>query len=355
MPLLAPKNALVPRAQSRSITPADVLVHLRPRLNQDLTIAQLAQAYLDAAELEGRDLASFRTPIRLHILPAFGDMPARELTPATISGWVQALLGAGYAESTVNARLSLLGTICRHGVGAGVLERNPVRDLPSRPSRAPTDPGKAAGEVLSLEQLRALLSYLDDSAPAELRAVLYVLLLTGARVGEASALTWGDLRYVGPLSQLRIERSWSCRQQRVAGTKTGAARSVPVHPRLLALLEEWRLQQRHRLRRPVADTDLICPRTPLRWFEGGVYWGQTTLLRRWHEALLAAGIDHPATGPRRLHAARHTFDSLLVRAGAAERSVRAITHDSTADGSTFSRYVHLDWPSLCEAVLKLEI
>lgn len=84
-------------------------------------------------------------------------------------------------------------------------------------------------------------------------------------------------------------------------------------------------------------------------------WGQTTLLRRWHEVLERAGVAHPATGPRRLHAARHTFASLLVRAGAAGRSVRAITHDSTADGSTFARYVHLDWSSLCEAVLKLEI
>lgn len=166
---------------------------------------------------------------------------------------------------------------------------------------------------------------------------------------------WGDLRAVGPLHQLRIERSWSCRRQCLTPTKTGVARSVPVHPKLFALLETWRREQRHRLRRPVADTDLICPRTPLRWFEGGVYWGQTTLLRRWHEVLERAGVAHPATGPRRLHAARHTFASLLVRAGAAERSVRAITHDSTADGSTFARYVHLDWSSLCEAVLKLEI
>jgi integrase len=354
MRALSTKPGIVPRATSRPITVADVLSFHTPRPLASLTFGELAAAFVHQAKLDGRDLPHYGAPLRDHLLPAFGHLEAREVTSDLIAAWVRALLSHGYAQGTVASRLSLLGTILRHGVGLGVLDRNPVRDLPSRPSRAPVDPGKAAGEVLSLEQVRAVLGALEDEQP-ELRVVLSTLMLTGARVGEASALTWGDLRAVGPLHQLRIERSWSCRRQCLASTKTGAARSVPVHARLLALLETWRREQRHRLRRPVADTDLICPRTPLRWFEGGVYWGQTTLLRRWHEVLERAGVAHPATGPRRLHAARHTFASLLVRAGAAERSVRAITHDSTADGSTFSRYVHLDWPSLCEAVLKLEV
>lgn len=354
MRALSPRPGLMPRAASRPITVDDVARHVRARPAVALTVAELAALYQEQAEASGRELPHYRAPLRDHILPAFGHLDARAVTPELIGAWVRALLAHGYAEPTVAARLSLLGTILRHGVGLGLLERNPVRDLPSRPSRAPVDPTKAAGEVLSLEEVRRVLEQLDDEQP-ELRTVLGLLLLTGARVGEASALTWGDLRAVGPLHQLRIERSWSCRRQCLASTKTGAARSVPVHPRLLAVLETWRREQRHRLRRPVADTDLICPRTPLRWFEGGLYWGETTLLRRWHRALLRAGIEHPATGPRRLHAARHTFDSLLIRAGAAERSVRAITHDSTNDGSVFSRYVHLDWPSLCEAMLKLEV
>lgn len=342
------------RATSRPVTQADVLRQVRPRPSGSLTVGELADAYREQARMEGRSLPHCDAPLRHHILPAFGHLPAQEVTPELVAAWVRALLANGYAQPTVAARLSLLGTVLRHGVGLGVLDRNPVRDLPSRPSRAPVDPSKAPGEVLSLEDVRGVLASLEKE-PAELRVVLSVLLLTGLRVGEASALQWRNLLPVEPLAQLRIESSWSCRRQCLASTKTGVARSVPVHPRLLALLETWRREQRHRLRRPVADTDLICPRTPLRWFEGGVYWGQTTLLRRWHEVLERAGVAHPATGPRRLHAARHTFASLLVRAGAAERSVRAITHDSTNDRSVFSRYVHLDWPSLCEAVLRLEV
>lgn len=350
----APKPAYVPRATSRPITPADLHIHVRPKLAPDLTVAQLAQAYLDEATRTGRELPNYRAPIAKHIVPAFEGLPARELVPSLVSAWIKALEAAGYAQGTISGRVSILGSICRFGVAAGVLDTNPVRDVPNRPSRAPLDPTKAAGEVLSLDRVRRILDDQEHQGP-ELRVVLSVLLLTGMRVGEASALTWGDLRYVGPLSQLRVQRSWNCRQGRVSPTKTGASRNVPVHPRLFAVLERWRHELREHLRRPVADTDLICPKQPVRWIEGGLYWGETSLLRRWHRTLLALGIEHPSTGPRRLHAARHTFDSLLVRAGASERSVRAITHDAPADASVFDRYVHLDWASLCEAVLKLEV
>jgi len=50
MPATAPKPGFMPRASSRPITAADVLDHLRPELAPELTVADLAQAYLDAAE-----------------------------------------------------------------------------------------------------------------------------------------------------------------------------------------------------------------------------------------------------------------------------------------------------------------
>lgn len=86
-------------------------------------------------------------------------------------------------------------------------------------------------------------------------------------------------------------------------------------------------------------------------------WAETTALRTWHRALVELGIPHPATGPRRLHATRHTFVSQALRADAQERALEPVTHTAGAErdrSRAFGLYAHLDWSDSCRAVAKLQ-
>ena len=83
-------------------------------------------------------------------------------------------------------------------------------------------------------------------------------------------------------------------------------------------------------------------------------WHEGSALRWWRADLRAAGIPRPAAGPRKLHCTRHTFSSLLARAGVARNVRESMTHTeqerNAADG-----YVHLDWRTVCAAIVKLGV
>ena len=74
--------------------------------------------------------------------------------------------------------------------------------------------------------------------------------------------------------------------------------------------------------------------------------------------LMALGIPDPVSGPRRLHATRHTFVSQCLRLEAPERALQPVTHSTKSlqseRSSSFSLYAHLDWAATCKAVARLE-
>ena len=67
------------------------------------------------------------------------------------------------------------------------------------------------------------------------------------------------------------------------------------------------------------------------------------------------GVPRPAAGPRKMHCARHTFISLLARAGVPEETRKTMTHTTTHGDDAHSAYVWLDWPTLCDGVCRLGV
>lgn len=74
--------------------------------------------------------------------------------------------------------------------------------------------------------------------------------------------------------------------------------------------------------------------------------------RWWKKDLAAIGVEPLASGPHRIHAMRHTMISQLWRAGVS--TARVFTH-SAKPRDAHELYVHLDWATLCDAILRLEI
>jgi len=275
-----------------------------------------------------------------------------ELTPDVVEAWIRALLARGLAANTVRKLTYLLGRFTRYAVDAGAIDVDPVSRIDRRvlPSARPRDRGRSASEVLTPSQVRRLLE--DDGIPLDRRILWALLLFTGMRYGEAAALRWRAYQpELEPLGEIVVRESWDCIDHELKPTKTGLVRRVPVHPELA----EWlRLSRAHFLvranRRPRAD-DLVAPH----WLKGAPkHWHERTALRRWKMDLARQNLKDLPGGPRRLHATRHTFISLCLRAGASRDALQTVTHAPMSDGrSAFDLYSHYDWAALCRAVAVL--
>ena len=129
------------------------------------------------------------------------------------------------------------------------------------------------------EQVQRLLDALGAHNRHQARTAALIMWRTGLRVSEVLELEWRDLDYQGEPATLIVRRS-----------KSRRARTVRMHPEMVALFTNWPTNRTPR--------DKVVPlsmRTVLRHIGDGIEW---------------AGLDDesPGTGKRRAgaHALRHS-------------------------------------------------
>jgi integrase len=224
----------------------------------------------------------------VHVAPALGGVPLRDVTSEMIARWQSDRLAAGAGPTSVRKALTLLGSILQRAAESGRIAKNPARlvrkaPLPRRAEVRPLAP-------VTIEAMRAACSARDAT-------LLSVLAYSGLRPGEALALRWGDVRD----RTLLVERSLSLGSEK--DTKTSAHRAVRLLAPLAADLREWRM----RSGRP-SDRALIFPgRDGKPWSEAAYQsWRRRALDR----AATAAAVEHA-----RPYDLRHSFASLLLHEG----------------------------------------
>lgn len=117
-----------------------------------------------------------------YILSYFGpDTKLDAITNADVSRWRLHLLGQGLAAATVNRRLADLRAIMRRALKWGVAVEVPEFDMVRLPS--------AEDRYLTDEEYDRILS----CCPPHLHHLVIFLAGTRARLGEATALTWGQV------------------------------------------------------------------------------------------------------------------------------------------------------------------
>lgn len=108
-----------------------------------------------------------------------------QLTPSDLRGFIAHLAGEGLAPSSVRRYFAPLRAMLATAYEDGLLTRNPAAGLrvivPGERVRKP--------KRLTPQQTRDLLAKI----PAEYADLTYLMAATGLRIGEALALTWGDL------------------------------------------------------------------------------------------------------------------------------------------------------------------
>jgi integrase len=263
------------------------------------TFSQYVEHWLKThtVDLKASTVACYKSSVRAHLIPAFGNRPLTAITPGDINRFRADL--PGKAAKTVTMLLTLLGKILSDAVSDGYLKLSPMSGV----KRPPKD-RSTKGRALQPEEIARLLNTLDADFELQVRFAL----LTGLRQGEQFGLRWEDVDFRA--GTIRVERSLSWlwgsdaggAHYRMETPKTEAGnRLVDIGPGLLADLRELHLRQGRRKGLIwAADPEGRTPVVP-----------QTIYRRHFKPALQAAGIE----GRVRWHDLRHTFGSLKIAQG----------------------------------------
>jgi integrase len=300
----------------------------RANLRQALTVKELCDAYLAAAEKglimgkggrakKERTLDSDRGRIEWHIVPLLGRRLVRDLTRSDIERFIRDVMagktatvaksdsphgkivvkgGSGAAARTAG----LLGGILTFAISEGVISQNPAAGV-RRPSDGQRELRLSPEDYRTIG--RALQQAEEEAETWQAVAGAWLMMLTGCRFGEIERLRWSE-----------VDRAGMC--FRLDDTKEGAA-VRPIGNPVFRVLE--RLEPRPG-----------CPYVLPGIHREGYYKG---LQNGWERIADRAGL--PQVTP---HILRHSFASVAADLGYSEPTIGAMLGHSK--GTVTSRYIH---------------
>jgi integrase len=269
--------------------------------------AKVAQQQVAEAKTYQRSWWSVEGILRRHILPRFGNRRLDDIKPQEIARWLGEL-SATYKPATVEKIRAVLHRSFelakRWNVPGG--ESNPVHGLPRQRY------SNARQRYLTADEIQRLRLACENSSNPQLKHIVGLLLLTGARKGELLNAKW---------EHVDLERRlWFIPQ-----TKNGRSRHVPLSAPAMAII-----QQLPRVCEYLVPNLKTCrPFVSIKW--------------TWDKARVEAGLRDV-----RCHDLRHASASLLAAAGVDLFTIgRLLGH---TDYKSTQRYAHLANDRLFEAV-----
>lgn len=304
------------RTKGNSITVAQWLEHWRDTTLQASDRAQATKAMY----------ANMATQL---LLPSLGDVRLAAFTPSQADAWLIRMRGLRkrngkpYASGSLRNAFNCLSAALDGAVRDRIIMVNPLTAL-DRPSGEVATPVN----VTSAKDVDRLLNYLHNS-DVRIKPMVFLVALTGCRVGEARGLTWADVDLSAGRATFR--RS----SPDTLSTKTRKARTVTLLPELVAVLKAHRKQQ--------AAEQLVLA-SGWRDNEGRVFTtatGEVIEERNAQRDLrnLLSKLGIPTSRP--WHSLRHGLGSRLLAGGMPAHEVQAILGHSSIR-VTIDTYGHVE-------------
>lgn len=313
----------------------------------NLNLRDLAADFLDAMKTARRSdstLRLYEQHLRRRVLPVLGRYKLRELRPLHTQRLLshllrdgrahrRAALGPGLAPSTVRGVYLLLSAMAHFAVKQGYLV------VPFTQGVVPPRAGEPAAATLDEAGLRALLAS-AAAAGDPLLPLWYVLVDTGARIGEALGLRWADVALVPPPDAPPGWRPTVRIEHRLVAVVDGAPvfaepkarsrRTIPLSRATAAALGALRKASLATGRRAEDPSGLVFV-TPR-----GLPYGRATIHYRLQAALVRAGLPRAS-----VHSLRRAGATALLRRRVPTEVVsRRLGHSSEAVTlSAYSRVV----------------
>ncbi|MEA1891039.1 MAG: tyrosine-type recombinase/integrase [Pseudomonadota bacterium] len=228
-----------------------------------------------------------------HLIPEFGDYPARELNAQVIREWIRNRTGV---LKSIRNDLTPLRAVLDQALNDDIIDRNPldkikVSKLVSR-NQTKTD---YMVDPFTDDEIRAVLTAASEYDP-RIRNLLQFAFYTGLRTSELFGLKWCDIDWRN--GTVRVQRAIVERKLKETKTKAGT-RDVILLP---AALESLQDQKQYSLEKGEFVFVRMKQRGPLIDYEH--------LERPWKYILKLAGVHY-----RNPYQTRHTYASQLLSGG----------------------------------------
>ena len=274
------------------------------------TYAILADQHLDYAKTYQKSPANTERVIRLHLLPRWGKLRLDEITQPAVAKWLAEKQEEGLAPATVEKIRVLFNRSFELALRwnmSGVV-KNPVKGIPRKPIN------NARDRYLNAAEAKRLMTAVEASLNPQLKHIVGLLLLTGARVSELLHAEW---RHVD-----LDKRQWL-----IPTSKTGKARYVPLSKPAIDILNAVPRFGKCAYVLPNPET-----RKPF-----------VSIKHAWQTAREEAKLPD-----LRIHDLRHSAASFMINAGIDLFAVgKVLGH---ADHKSTMRYSHLANDTLLAAV-----
>jgi integrase len=251
-----------------------------------------------ATALKRTTQATYDSLMRNHLVPTFGHLTLREITPARVKDFIIAKRQSGLSKKTVATVKGVLHSCLEHARDVdGIIQSNPAtfraksKLLKLTATRAEKRLRKI--KAMDVEQLRAFLAAAKATAP-EWHPLFYTVWVAGLRIGEGLALEPRHVDIEG--RTLLVEQALS-NAGHLETTKSGEEATLDISPGLASSLREWLLR-----------------RAPGRWLfsaPGGSAWTHHHAEGAFKRILKAAKLSSHFTP----HSLRHTCATLLLNQG----------------------------------------
>lgn len=264
--------------------------------------------YFPHIKLTKRSIKDTWSTYNTHIRERMGSYLLDELSNPMFDVWVREQIVAGYQRSTVNKHIFLVNRILNLARHWGYIERS--KDL-SNIQRLVL--GDYKQRFLSEDEIASLLKHAQRTTHPHIYNVVRLLLLTGARKGEARLARWCDFD--------RAKRVWT-----VPRSKSGRSRRIILSTEAMAVLDDC-----------VANAERLGLGTDGKSY---VFTNPRTLTAYdsfyavWH--LIRDAAELPDV---RIHDLRHTYASLLINSGVSLYEVQTLLGHSSVQMT--QRYAHL--------------
>ncbi|HAV10367.1 MAG TPA: site-specific integrase [Dehalococcoidia bacterium] len=299
--------------------------YLRP---QKVTVAQYLRDWLaeyGKPNLSPRGYERYSGIINKHLIPDLGAVPLAQLKAEHLQKHYSVKLDSGLNPRTVRYHHAVIHKALQTAVKWGKITRN-VADNVDVPHFNRKDM-----KTWNEDEVR---DFLTTAAKSPYYELFYVALYTGMRRGELLALRWQDVDFI--FGQISVNRSLNHLKDGsyiFAQPKSEKSRrSIAMSPSLNLLLQKYHESQALACtirNKQLSDADLVfslCDGKPLR---------PNTVTRAWQTAAKQAGVK-----VIRLHDARHTHASLMLKQGEHPKVVQErLGHSSIS--MTLDTYSHV--------------
>ena len=246
--------------------------------------------------------------LNFHVLPAYKDERLDQITRGSIRNFLLEKHGDGLSRSRVMFLKALMSGIFNYALDDELIETNPVSGLSKRlfPRNADTKSRIGKGDVFADDELTAILDVCETDFP-EYYPFFLMACRTGMRVGELSALQWGDINFKN--NYIHVGRSY--RLGRITRPKNGKSRRMDMSSQLADGLSE-------NLKRGFKDVKELV------FQHDGQIMKQFFISDVYKRILKKAGLRY-----RKFHSLRHSFCANLLSKGVSPYYVsRQVGHSS---------------------------